>query len=361
MVSAPMSNRSRARSPAEQWRDAYSLKQNYERCAVLEKMRRLPHRVLFQLAGKNRRFISRSRKIPKQLEYEEYVFASTARKGVMKDVVVVGIKRGARHLHIERIILCTEMRVARTPECYWIRQLIHAQAGYSPAIHVDEYLSGCTKPRFANDFEDSLPRLKGYKYRGLWVPCAWSAREYQLSDWKRRLNSQSRPQLEIALREFLEQYLLRKTSHELDREIQEALTPVLVKCLWIPQESVGELALRILQRFSLAHPEQAARHLIPLSVASEEKIRLHLIALLKTLVPDDRADAVWEIIQNLLRDPSAVVRRRAIESLFLQRGGQAPSHTFIAARLLADIAEHDPDRTVARGAAAKLAAYHADK
>jgi len=311
----------RKRNPAEEWRDAYSLKQNYERCAVLERMRRLPHQAIFKLAGIDRRFVSRSRKIPKRLDYKEYVFARSARKGVMKDVVLVGIKRGTSRLHIERIILCTEMRVACTPRYYWYRQLIHAQAGYSPAIHVDEYLSGFTEPRFAEDIERSLPRLKGYKYRGLWVTCDWSAKEFGLNDWKRRLKIRSLPELATALIEFLDRYRFRKRSRKVDREIQEALTPLLVKCLWIPKPSIGSLVLQILQEFSEGHPEQAARHLLPLSVASDKQTRLHLIKLLKNLVPEDRA------------------------------------YTSIVVRLLAEIAESDPDKAVSHAAAGKLAAF----
>jgi hypothetical protein len=154
-----MTTRRRGRNPKHDWGQAYSLKHNYDRCAVLEKMRRLSHRTIFQLAEAGRRFVSCSRRIPKRLHAQWYFFSRSCRKGVMKDVVQVEVKRGVKHLSVERIVLCTEMRVARTPRHYWIRQSIHAQAGYSPAIHVDEFLSGYNEQLFAADIEQSLPKL----------------------------------------------------------------------------------------------------------------------------------------------------------------------------------------------------------
>jgi|GEM_PF-3497794 len=339
--------------PYEQyWHDGLTLKQNYQRCAALEKLRRLPHQAIFKLAAKGRQFVSSSRRMPVRDESTMYFFARSFRKGVLEDVVQFTLGRGKK-LHIERIVLCSEMRVARTPSCYWIRQLIHAQAGYSPAIHVDEFRTNLTPPIFIDEFERSLPRLKGYKYRGSWIPCAWSAREYGLDDWKRQLSSASPRRLESALTKFLWRHHI-DTSEELDRTISETLSPLLVRCLWIPRPSLGILAIRQLERFNPRHPQRVSQHLVPLSLAPDVETRLHLIAILESLDPEDNDKPMWRIIKNLLTDESAAVRKRAIETLYLQRGSLARAGTFEAARLLKEIAQRDPDPEVARSAGEKL-------
>jgi hypothetical protein len=357
-----MTSRDLNRHRAQHWHDAYALKQNYERCNAVEKLRRLPHQTIFKLAEEDgRQFVSLSRRIPKRLDMGWYFFARSVRKGVFKDVVQVQVERGRNRLRVERIVLCTEMRVARTPSSYWIRQLIHAQAGYSPAIHVDEFLANWDVPLFSDEIEGSLPRSNGYKYRGLWVPCAWSEREYDLNGWKKRLSTGSARQLISNVTRFLDQYHHVNISDALDRTIRETLTPLLVKCLRIPNPELGTLALRTLDRFDPRHPERNSRYLLPLSLDPDPKMRLHVIAIQGGLIAEDRDRPGWRIIENLLQDESAQVRQRAIEALHLQHGVLMQARTHDALRMIEDMAKRDPDRLVAAAAVEKLASYRGER
>lgn len=125
----------------EAWRHGVELKDYSDRCAALERLRKAPIKAVFRFAAKGRKFLSRSLGMPEPSSSKWFVFARTNRNGRFKDVVLLDVERGRKHLSLYRIAFLKEMVVGRRPRGYWIREIIHAQAGHSPAVRTHTYIS----------------------------------------------------------------------------------------------------------------------------------------------------------------------------------------------------------------------------
>lgn len=212
------------------WQQAQRLKTPADRRQELEKLLDAPWRTLLRIVKENRSLVSRSPRLPARDRSTRFFFAGGTRKNVMIDVVDIYVRQSRKRPIVEQLLICQEVRVSLTPHSYLIREQVLAAAGNlggMRVVNVDEFLCGRMDgaPVFVEDFEQCIPRLKEYKYRGLPIKCYWTSRGLRLRHWKRQLQVLSGDDLVLALRELWELLGLAKLTDEVRNEIQETLLP----------------------------------------------------------------------------------------------------------------------------------------
>ncbi len=212
------------------WEQAQRLKTPAARRLALAELLHAPWETLLSIAKENRELVSRSLRLPARDCSERYFFAGRRRNNVMTDVVDIYVTQSRRRLIVEQLLICHEVRVSLVPGYYLIREQVLAAAGCvggMRVVNVDEFLCGRDEGalEFVEDFEQRLPRLREYNYRGLRVKCHWTPRGLRLRHWQRQLQVLSGDDLEQALSELWELLGVARLTDEVRHRIQETLLP----------------------------------------------------------------------------------------------------------------------------------------
>lgn len=218
----------------EAWAKATQLKTPAERRAALETFLDVPFDVLLKFAKTGRKLVQR-RIGPHAIgDGRSYIFAASSRKNILCDAVHIFARRSPERIEPEQILICDQIIVGLIPNgCYWVRELVRAAAGSFGGcriVNVDEFIGG-VRPKFSAEFEQNLPHLKTYKFRGNPVRCAWSVRGLGLRDWAERLASVRGDNILTSLKELHSTMASTEAIEKVWTRIRERLNPALTPFL----------------------------------------------------------------------------------------------------------------------------------
>jgi hypothetical protein len=216
------------------WADATRLKTPAERRAALETFLDVPFDVLLSFAKKGRKSVQRRLGPHVVGEGRSYIVATSSRKNILFDAVHIFARRSHERIEAEQILICDQIIVGFIPNgCYWVRELVRAAAGSFGGcriVNVDEFIGG-VRPKFSAEFEQHLPRLKTYKFRGSPVRCAWSVRGLELREWAERLENVRGDKVLATLKELHSTMASTQAIQEVWTRIRKALNPALTPFL----------------------------------------------------------------------------------------------------------------------------------
>src|SRR4051794_36577878 len=247
----------------EAWADATRLRTPAARRAALETFLDVPFDVLLKFAKKHRKSVQR-RLGPHQIgEGRSYIFAACHRKNVLCDAVHIFARRSAKCIYPEQILVCNQIIVAWIPNgCYWVREIVRAAAGSHGGcrvVNVDEFIGG-VRPNFSAEFQQNLPRLKAYKFRGNPVRCAWSTRGLELRSWAVRLTNARGDDPVAALKELESTMSWTRATEEVWPRIRKVLNPALTPFLSSHRPDTKLWAWRAWKAIGNKMPPNGFRH-----------------------------------------------------------------------------------------------------